>query len=176
MGPGPRPMGSGPHPQEAGVDTKVSGREARAAGAVDETIAGVVAMVEAKLPTGQAAEVSEFVRRYYGLTAPEDLAERAVEDLYGAALSHWQFASEFAGGEPKLRIFNPRREEHGWQCAHTVIEIVNDDMPFLVDSITMEINRQGLIVHLVVHPVMRVRRDAGHRLRSEEHTSELQSR
>ncbi len=146
------------------MDTKVSGREARAAAAVDETIAGVVAMVEAKLPAGQAAEVSDFVRRYYALTAPEDLAERAVEDLYGAALSHWQFASEFAGGEPKLRVFNPRREEHGWQSAHTVIEIVNDDMPFLVDSITMEINRQGLIVHLVVHPVMRARRDAGHRL------------
>ncbi len=158
-------MGPGARPQEVGVHSKVSGREARAAGsAVDDTVAAVVAMIKARLPAGQAAEVAAFVRRYYALTAPEDLAERAVEDLYGAALSHWQFAGEFAGGEPKLRVFNPRRDDHGWQSPHTVVEIVNDDMPFLVDSITMEINRQGLIVHLVVHPVMKVRRDAAHRL------------
>ena len=40
---------------------------------------------------------------------------------------------------PKIRVFNPRTEEHGWSSPHTVIEMVNDDMPLLVDSITMEI-------------------------------------
>ena len=50
-------------------------------------------------------------------------------------------------------------DEHGWQSTHTVIEIVNDDMPFLVDSMIMEVNRQGLTLHLILHPVLRVRRD-----------------
>ena len=157
-------MGPGPRLREAGVDSKVSGRKAPAGSGADDAIAAVVAMADARLPAGQAEDVARFVRRYHALTAAEDLAERAVEDLYGAALSHRQFAGEFAGGEAKLRVFNPRRDEHGWQSPHTVVEIVNDDMPFLVDSITMEINRQGLIVHLVVHPVMKVRRDAAHRL------------
>ena len=39
------------------------------------------------------------------------------------------------------------------------MEIVNDDMPFIVDSVTMEINRHGLALHLLVHPVVSSTRD-----------------
>ncbi|WP_418321329.1 NAD-glutamate dehydrogenase [Piscinibacter sakaiensis] len=122
--------------------------------------------IRAKLPPEQAGQVAEFARQYHGQVAPEDLVERTLGDLYGSALSHWHFARIYAGGAPKLRVYNPRPEEHGWQSTHTVIEIVNEDMPFLVDSITMEVNRQGLTLHLISHPVMRVRRDAEHRMTS----------
>ena len=57
-------------------------------------------------------------------------------------------------------MFNPTLEEHGWQSTHTIIEIVNDDMPFLVDSVTMEVNRHGLTLHLIIHPLLLVDRDA----------------
>ena len=57
-------------------------------------------------------------------------------------------------------MFNPTLEEHGWQSTHTIIEIVNDDMPFLVDSVTMEANRHGLTLHLIMHPLLAVARDA----------------
>jgi glutamate dehydrogenase len=36
-----------------------------------------------------------------------------------------------------VRAFNPSPEEHGFQSTHTIVEIVNDDLPFLVDSVTM---------------------------------------
>ena len=124
----------------------------------------VAQRILAKLPAEQAADAAEFARQYYAEVAPEDLAERTPEDLYGAAVSHWNFARSFASGAARLRVYNPRLSEHGWQSTHTVIEIVNDDMPFLVDSITMEVNRQGLTMHLIVHPVMKIRRDAEHRL------------
>src|SRR5690606_31555336 len=42
-----------------------------------------------------------------------------------------------------------------------IVEVVNDDMPFLVDSVTAELNRRGYTVHLVIHPIMPVRRDQG---------------
>ena len=63
-------------------------------------------------------------------------------------------------GTPKVRVYNPRFEEHGWQSTHTAVEIVTDDMPFLIDSVSMELNRRGCGVHLIIHPVLRVRRDA----------------
>ena len=129
-----------------------------------ELIVELVAMIHAKLPPEQASEAAEFARQYYGQVAPEDLAERPLADLYGAALSHWHFARNFVGGAPKLRVYNPRLEEHGWQSTHTVVEIVNDDMPFLVDSITMEVNRQGLTLHLIIHPLLKIRRDARNRI------------
>src|SRR5207253_2920466 len=90
----------------------------------------------------------------------DDLSERGLADLYGAALSHWQYLRRFTPGAPKVRVYNPTLAEHGWQLSHTVVEIVNDDMPFLVDSVTMEVNRQGLTLHLIVHPIIAVRRTA----------------
>ncbi|KAI5913226.1 NAD-glutamate dehydrogenase [Thauera sp. 2A1] len=129
-----------------------------------DPVTRVAESIAARLPADEAAEAAEFARQYYALTAPEDLAERPLDDLYGAVLSHWHFARGFAGGAPRLRVYNPRLEEHGWQSTHTVIEIINDDMPFLVDSITNEVNRQGLMAHLVVHPVMKIVRDAEHRI------------
>ena len=57
-------------------------------------------------------------------------------------------------------MFNPTLEEHGWQSTHTIIEIVNDDMPFLVDSVTMEVNRHGLTLHLIIHPIVAIERGA----------------
>ncbi|NQV20332.1 MAG: NAD-glutamate dehydrogenase, partial [Rhodospirillales bacterium] len=52
----------------------------------------------------------------------------------------------------------PRVEEHGWKSPHTIVEIVNDDMPFLVDSVTMELAHQGHAVHQIIHPVANVLR------------------
>ena len=49
----------------------------------------------------------------------------------------------------------PRAE--GWDAPHTSIDVVIDDMPFLVDSVTMALDRRDLGVHLVVHPILGVR-------------------
>ncbi len=67
---------------------------------------------------------------------------------------------KFKSGAPKLRVYNPQIQKDGWESTHTIIEIVNDDMPFLVDSVTMEINRQRLKAHLTIHPVIKTKRDA----------------
>src|SRR5215212_2048746 len=108
------------------------------------------------------AELAEaFARQFYRWVAPEDVAERDPLDLYGLALGHFNFARERAPGKPKVRVYNPRFEEHGWQSTHTAVEIVTDDMPFLIDSVSMELNRRGCGVHLIIHPVLSVRRDAG---------------
>ncbi len=63
-----------------------------------------------------------------------------------------------------MRVYNPEFEAHGWQSSHTAVEVVTDDMPFLTDSVTMELSRRGFGVHLLIHPVLQVRRDAEGRL------------
>ena len=109
-------------------------------------------------PAGDAA--AEFIAQYYRRLDPDDLPNASPEDLYGAAMSHWQLLQKRKAGEARLRVINPSVPEHGWQSPHTVIEIVNDDMPFLVDSLTNEINRHGLTAHRVIHPVIEIQRDA----------------
>jgi glutamate dehydrogenase len=113
-----------------------------------------------------AKEARTFIAIYYDQVDPEDLADRDPEDLYGAAMAHLGFARRFSTGTPKLRVYNPHAEEHGWSSPHTVIEIVNDDMPFLVDSVTMEVNRQGYTLQLFNHPLVSTRRDPEGQLKS----------
>ncbi len=103
-----------------------------------------------------------FVRQYYRWVSPEDLEERSELDVYGAALAHFNLARRRAPGATRIRVYNPQFESDGWQSSHTAVEVVTDDAPFLIDSISMELNRRGFGVHLIIHPVMRVRRnDAG---------------
>src|SRR5438105_563498 len=116
-----------------------------------------VVHVRERLTEPQAGEVEQFVRAYYADAAPEDLGEL---DLYGAALAHWHLLQRRRPGEARVHVYTPRVEEHGWQSRHSVVELVVDDMPFLVDSVAMALTRHGNGIHLLVHPVIRVRRDA----------------
>ena len=112
----------------------------------------------------QAEDLERFVRAYYAHVAPDDLSDRSDVDLYGAALAHWNLARVRQPGEPKVHVYTPNVEEHGWESPHTVVETVVDDMPFLVDSVSMEVTRNGSAIHLVIRPIMRVRRDEEGRL------------
>jgi len=115
----------------------------------------------AKRLTGQGRAKSEaFLRQYYANVSVPDLIERGAGNLAGGAQAIFKFAANRKPGEAKIRVYNPGEAKDGWECGHTVIEIVNDDMPFLVDSVTAELSRQGLIVYLVIHPVIQVHRDA----------------
>jgi glutamate dehydrogenase len=123
----------------------------------------VIALCKSRLSGAAATDAERFISRYYAQVDQDDLHARGAPDIFGAAMAHRAFARDFAGGAPKIRIYNPREDEHGWASANTVIEIVNDDMPFLIDSVTMEVNRQGYAVQLLAHPIYAVRRDAeGH--------------
>ncbi|MDO5710788.1 MAG: NAD-glutamate dehydrogenase, partial [Micrococcales bacterium] len=106
----------------------------------------------------------ELLHGYYRHVAGEDLLACRAEDLVGAALSHRSLARQRTSGQANVRVFTPSVEQEGWATGHTVVEIVTDDMPFLVDSVSAELSRQGRAVHLVVHPQLLVRRDESGRL------------
>jgi glutamate dehydrogenase len=110
--------------------------------------------------TGKAAEAEAFLRLFYRNVPAEDMQAEDALHLFGAGMALWRFAETRTPAQPKIRAYNPRIEEDGWHLTHTVVEIVNDDMPFLVDSVTAELNRRELGVHLVIHPVVAVVRDA----------------
>ncbi|MCP4043646.1 MAG: NAD-glutamate dehydrogenase, partial [Gammaproteobacteria bacterium] len=125
-----------------------------------ELVEKVIAHARVRMPAKEADEAELFIRQYHRRSAPEDLIGHAVSDLYGAVLSHWSFTRRRRRGEPKIRVYNPQFEQNGWQSTHTVVEVVTDNMPFLVDSVRVELNRRGLTIHLILYPVIRVRRDA----------------
>jgi glutamate dehydrogenase len=118
-----------------------------------------VARVRERVQGPEADQLERFVNRYYEHVAPEDLIERSDLDLGGAALAHWNLLRVRSPGEVKVHVYSPNVEEHGWECPHTVVETVMDDMPFLVDSVSMELTRHGSAIHLVIRPIVEFRRD-----------------
>src|SRR5689334_19178361 len=123
---------------------------------VEQLINDLLEFARGRLPEPAFKVIEPLLRYYYEQVDVEDIASRDVADLYGAAMAHWQTAQKFVRGREVLRVYNPNLEQHGWHSDHTVVEIVNDDMPFLVDSVTMELNRLGLALHSAIHPVFRV--------------------
>jgi glutamate dehydrogenase len=114
--------------------------------------------------TQDGLSISTLLRAYYKHVAPEDLIERNEVDLYGAAMHQLKTGIERPQGTATVRIFTPTVQVEGWSAAaHTVVEVITDDMPFLVDSVTMALDQVDHDVHLVIHPQLVVRRDvAGH--------------
>jgi len=114
---------------------------------------------------GEIPDLPAFLDLYYRHVAPEDLVDRTPADVLGAALSHRRLAQVRPAGTARVRAFNPKEEEHSWSCGHTVVETVTDDMPFLVDSVTSALAHEGLTIHAVIHPQLRVRRSLSGDLR-----------
>ncbi|MCK4843203.1 MAG: NAD-glutamate dehydrogenase [Methylococcales bacterium] len=114
--------------------------------------------IKKKLQGKQADTLIKFSRQYYQSVFFDDLDKIVIEDLYGAVLSHWNLALTF-NTEQKIRVYNPTLEDHGWQSKHTIVEIVVKDRPFLLQSLSMEVNRYGFTNHLVIHPVFSMKRD-----------------
>ncbi len=113
-----------------------------------------------RLEGGGEGGVERLILQFYANIPADDLIGRDLEALYGAVMGLRALARRRPTGEARVRVYNPRADEHGWRSDHTVIEIVNDDMPFLVDSVAMALQRRDCTIHLLVHPVLTVRRAA----------------
>jgi glutamate dehydrogenase len=112
----------------------------------------------------EMGDLLDYLTLYYRHVAVEDLVGRDPADIWGPALFQRQLGEERPQGRARVRAFAPTVEEHGWDPGHSVVQVVTDDMPFLVDSVTMELNRHDLSIHLIVHPQLKIRRDVTGRL------------
>ena len=130
---------------------------------VHPQIDALVERLSSAVPKEQAKAVDQFTQVYYAATPDQELDSRKIDDLYGATLACWSFIQS-CDGQGKIRVFNPDFEEHGWQSTHTIIEIIHSDIPFLVDSIRMELNRREMSIHFINHAVIPVSRNKSGKL------------
>ena len=98
-----------------------------------------------------------FLAAYYRRVAIEDLIVAGPARL--ALTAHWH--AVLGAHRPQGRAVVRVRPEAGASLtgAGTVVDIVTDDMPYLVDSVTMELNRHGVDIRIIVHPLLTVHRD-----------------
>ncbi|HET6565110.1 MAG TPA: NAD-glutamate dehydrogenase [Xanthomonadales bacterium] len=121
---------------------------------LDQVSAALVSRISAK-----SAELGQrYVESYFRRVPLAELASQNVEVLAAMLASQLKFMAKRQPGESLLRVYNPSLARDGWESKHTIVEMVNDDKPFLVDSATLALAEMGLDIHLIVHPVIKVRR------------------
>ncbi len=116
-----------------------------------QIIDNVKMLIASKLSVPEANVLSTFIEQYYATVSPDDLAERSSADLYGALISHWNLICNHKPGQTRIKIYNPHQEMNGWQSNRTIVEVISEDKPFLVDSLRMELNRNGYNIYLIIH-------------------------
>ena len=115
--------------------------------------------------TGAGKRRTAFAQALLHGVHDDDFKEFAPDAVGGVILSAWDFALKRKPGKHKLRVFNPENDR-GPLSDITIIEVLNEDMPFLVDSVMGEIQERGLRVRLVLHPVLHVTRDSKNEIKT----------
>jgi glutamate dehydrogenase len=120
----------------------------------------LISQVTAVISPGLKAVVS----RYFDLVAPEDVIGTQVRDLQAIIESHVSLGNTRKVGTAKVMAISPTVPENNWHSLRTVVQVVTDDMPFLVDSVSAELSRQDRSIRVVIHPRFWVRRDESGKL------------
>jgi glutamate dehydrogenase len=125
----------------------------------NKTLVKLKELLQKRLEEPQSSAVGQFADQFFTYAPEEEIAQRPTEALYGATLSSWSFLNRFDAACSKIHVFNPDLEQHGWHSSHTVIQILAVDSPFIVDSVRMELNRQGIGIHVIQNVVLWVQRE-----------------
>ncbi|MBP6951272.1 MAG: NAD-glutamate dehydrogenase [Alphaproteobacteria bacterium] len=121
-------------------------------------------MLQRQVPLTLQKSAQTFAECYYANVSLEDLTENSLNSLVTSVYEIWNFSFVRMPGQAKIRAYVKTREINDNSIPQTIVEIVNDNMPFLVDSVTGVINSLGYSIHLVIHPVMQVKRNTNHEL------------
>ncbi len=124
---------------------------------VAETLDKLAAMAQERRPDDQV--LREFIQRYYRELPDEDADDRRLDDAYAAAVTHLTLGRRRAHGDVLVRVLSPKSDRDGWRTERSVLMFVTDDIPFLVDTVRMVLDRHGLGIHLLVHPTLSFVRD-----------------
>lgn len=124
-----------------------------------------------QLPPAEEQALFIFAEQYFDRYPLEELAGRHLSDVFGAVYHWWRFLQQYDRKAPKIRAFNPNLEEDGWICPHTVLVVLQRDMPFLVDSIRIELNRRNIAIRGIKSTVLAVARDEHTQLQALAHRS-----
>lgn len=106
----------------------------------------------------------EFTDAFSRQARPDDHKEDA-EQLAIAVSAISALAAQKKRGQCKIQVFNPKAASGKGMVPHTAIAMVNDDMPFIIDSVVAELGFQGLNIDKLLHPILHVLRDKDGALR-----------
>ncbi len=125
----------------------------------NELLKNIGARLRRRVKKGEAEQAEAFAHLYFSNVPARDLLGEDPAQLARANHAFFGFVARRQPGETKIRVFNPTVRRDGWIAPHTIVEIITEDMPFLVDSVTAELVNRSLTVHSITHPTFMAERD-----------------
>jgi glutamate dehydrogenase len=125
-------------------------------------VADIIARLEALARERRPADtlLHEFISAYYREVPTDEVGLDHLDDAYAAVVSHLQLGRVRRPGETVVAVLSPDLERNGWESDRSFLMFVTDDVPFLVDTVRMVLDEHLLGIHLLVHPMLPIRRDA----------------
>ncbi|XOV89421.1 MAG: NAD-glutamate dehydrogenase [Pseudomonadota bacterium] len=94
----------------------------------------------------KSVALKRFARQYFSQVPLAEVLQKDWQYAEGTLLSSWKFFSSFDGKRAKVRVFNPSAAKDGYEHKHSVIEVACGNVPFLLDSIRMALNKRGVVL------------------------------
>ena len=128
------------------------------------SIEPILEALRKRVPKPMQAQAEAFAKAFYQRMSEDEIVQHGADGWANLAWDFLEMARKRKPGMAEVRVFNASMGKNGWESPHTVVQVVNDDMPFLVDSVTMALADQGVGVHVLGHPVVPVQRDKSGKL------------
>lgn len=110
------------------------------------------------IPAKASSEYKAFFDRFFQDVPDGDIALMSPASIAQTIDSHWRMLQGVSPDKPAVRVYTPKPGKTDKRLPHTVIDIVSDDMAFLVDSVAAEIGRYNRLIHVLLHPVLHFER------------------
>lgn len=123
-----------------------------------ELVEQILQQVDRRVEGAERQQLVPFVQAFYSACATDELQHRDPQDVYATTYALWRFVQQFDATSPKISLFNPDFEQHGWQSQRTVLAALVENSPFIVDSIRIEMNRRGIAIHNIHSATLTVAR------------------
>jgi glutamate dehydrogenase len=120
----------------------------------------IKAAIKEKLPETEAKDLSAFAEEFFLSSFVGEFEGRRVSDILGLLVSARKFIQHYDGEAAKVAVFDPNLEEHGWQSSHTTLMIMQNNMPFIVDSIRMTLASREIKTHTIQYASFHIERDS----------------
>jgi glutamate dehydrogenase len=120
--------------------------------------------IDSRAEVADRTSLHNLCDAFYSRFPAEDMRERSVENLYGCLYGLLRFLNVWEDKEPKIRIFNPEIQNHGWESRYTVLVILCRGIPFSTASVRGELNRRNMTIHTIASCNLPVHRDEAGKL------------
>ena len=124
----------------------------------DELMEALYQRLLVHFPENHHANLNYFIRELFKHASMRDLMQYEMTDLAGMVVTLWRNIQVKSKRKASIEVINPNVEEHEWQSQHTIVSILQDEIPFVIDSARLALNKLNINIHAIFYGTFGVER------------------